>query len=143
MFVMGRGVDFFIAKEGSLKIKEIAYISSEAYAANALKHGPFALLDEFYPVLFISSNIDYCVKNKNTISEILARNSPLFLITTEESKKKFQFESKNITYIIIPSHAYGFLLANIVLQIIAFHLSVHLGHNPDFPRNLAKVVTVD
>lgn len=143
LFILGRGLDYFVAREGALKIKEIAYLPSEAYPASSLKHGPFALLDEEFPVIFISSNPDYDYKNRNSILEILARRSPIFLITTQSSFDRMGLTNEQIQTCIIPEQRLSFLCANIALQCLAFHLSIEFGLHPDFPRNLAKVVTVE
>jgi len=141
MFIMGRKKDFFIAKEGALKIKEIAYKCAEAYPTAALKHGPFALLDTDYLVIFVISDEseENVKKVMNNIQEVAARGSFILLITTEKVVNSIP----NFCNIIIPNHFFGFLFASIVLQIIAYELSVYSGINPDFPRNLAKVVTVE
>jgi glucosamine--fructose-6-phosphate aminotransferase (isomerizing) len=134
MFLLGKGVDEFIAREGSLKIKEVSYIHSEAYAASALKHGPFALLDDQFPVILLSSTEDD-PKIKNAYEEIRSRGSPIITITTKP------YGEKNI--VITKNHTYGGLLGIIPLQLFAYYLSISKGINPDIPKNLAKVVTVE
>jgi glucosamine--fructose-6-phosphate aminotransferase (isomerizing) len=138
MFVIGRNIDFFVAKEGALKIKEISYKYAEAYASSSLKHGPLALLDENFLVIYISSNSEYIKKDKNTLQEILARKATILLISSE----KF-IDSENIIHISIPKHFYSFIFSSICLQIIAYELAVQSNINPDYPKNLAKVVTVE
>jgi len=142
MFVMGRGVDYYVAMEGSLKIKEIAYRHAEAYSSGSLKHGPFALLDESYLVIFIltDNSEENTRKVMSSIQEILARRATVLLITSSSSSNT---TTNNVHTIAVPSHPLAFLLASIVLQLIAYHLSLDSGINPDFPRNLAKVVTVE
>jgi len=141
MFIMGRKIDFYIAKEGALKIKEISYLNAEAYSSGSLKHGPFALLDPSYLVIFILT--ENCPENikkvLNNIQEILSRGTKILLITNE----KIILQSPLLLIYNIPLNLYSFLLASIVLQFIAYHLSIHQNINPDFPRNLAKVVTVE
>ena len=145
IFVMGRGIDFFIAKEGALKIKELSYRHAEAYSASALKHGPFALLDENFLVLYISSlsfsnKVEETIrKDTNSIQEILARKATVVLI----SPQQFFDRGEGLHYLSIPSHPFSFLLSAITLQIMAYEWAVQSGYNPDFPRNLAKVVTVE
>jgi glucosamine--fructose-6-phosphate aminotransferase (isomerizing) len=141
MFLMGRKKDYFIAKEGALKIKEISYRCAEAYSTASLKHGPFALLDPNYLVIFILSDDsdDNVKKVMNNVQEVHARGAMILLITTQKVADSYQ----EIMSIIIPSHFFGFLFASIVLQIVAYQLSIQSGINPDFPRNLAKVVTVE
>lgn len=147
MFIMGRGKDYFIAKEGALKIKEIAYRCAEAYSTAALKHGPFALLTQDYLVIFIlSDDSDENVKKvMNSVQEVHARGSSILLIATQKIKDTYVslYEETHVFFITIPNHTLGFLFSSIVLQILAYQLSIKSGINPDFPRNLAKVVTVE
>jgi len=140
MFLLGRKKDFFIAKEGALKIKEISYKCAEAYSSAALKHGPFALLDKDYLVIFIlSDDSDENVKKvMNNVQEVKSRGAKILLITTENIACCDEFLT-----ITIPNHSFGFIYSSIALQIIAYLLSIQAGINPDFPRNLAKVVTVE
>ena len=139
-FVLGKGMCESIAKEGSLKIKEISYIHSEGYSTSSLKHGPFALLDESFPVILISPKDEHLTKNLNAYSEIKSRNAPIIVITNNDIK-----EFDNITDVLyIPyNKTYNNILCSIVLQMIAYKLSVSKGINPDMPKNLAKVVTVE
>ena len=85
MFLLGKGSDEFIAKEGSLKIKEISYIHSEGYSSSALKHGPFALLDENLPVIIFNLDQIHTLKIKNCYQEVLSRNAPIIFITNNFS----------------------------------------------------------
>jgi len=139
MFLLGRKKDFFIAKEGALKIKEISYKCAEAYSSAALKHGPFALLDTDYLVIFILSDDseENVKKVMNNVQEVKSRGAKILLITTEN------VACDEFLTVTIPNHTFGFIYSSIVLQIIAYLLSVQAGINPDFPKNLAKVVTVE
>ena len=137
LFILGKGSDECIAKEGSLKIKEISYIHSEAYSASALKHGPFALLDKNMPVILLNHNIIHEAKVLNCYEEVHSRQSPILLITNNKSIKK-----KNCIYIPY-NKSFGSLLGIIPLQLMAYYLSIHKNINPDQPKNLAKVVTVE
>jgi glucosamine--fructose-6-phosphate aminotransferase (isomerizing) len=139
IFLLGKGTDEYIAKEGSLKIKEISYIHSEAYSTSALKHGPFALLDENFPTIILNCNSDHTVKVKNCIEEVYSRNSPIIIITNNDLLYK---ENCNIIKI-TKNNSYESLLAIIPLQLLAYYLSINKGINPDIPKNLAKVVTVE
>jgi len=139
MFIMGKNIDFFIAKEGALKLKEIGYINAEAYASGALKHGPFALLDHQHLVIFILTSSDYSKKVQNNILEILSRQTKVLLITNQ----MIEIESNLLYLYPIDDGYFNFMIAMIVLQCLAYHIAVARGHNPDFPRNLAKVVTVE
>jgi glucosamine--fructose-6-phosphate aminotransferase (isomerizing) len=138
VFLLGKGIDYFIAKEASLKLKEIAYIHAEAYSSSSLKHGPFALLDEDFPVILIDTQPEYYIKNDIAIQEISCRGAPIFIFTNRSMGIK---ENPNI--IKVPCSNYSFLFVLIYLQLFAYNLSIQRNINPDIPRNLAKVVTVE
>ena len=140
MFILGKGSDEYIAKEGSLKIKEISYIHSEGYSSSSLKHGPFALLDENFPVIIFNLDQTHRAKTLNCYQEVLSRNSPIIFITNDKSiLNEIQSE-----YILIPENkTYASLLGIIPIQLLAYYLSINRGINPDKPKNLAKVVTVE
>ena len=140
MFLLGKGSDEYIAKEGSLKIKEISYIHSEGYSSSSLKHGPFALLDENFPVIIFNLDQTHRAKTLNCYQEVLSRNSPIIFITNDKSiLNEIQSE-----YILIPENkTYASLLGIIPVQLLAYYLSINRGINPDKPKNLAKVVTVE
>ncbi|ALH23149.1 glucosamine-fructose-6-phosphate aminotransferase [Chrysochromulina ericina virus CeV-01B] len=136
MFILGSGKLFSVAKEGALKIKEISYIRAEGYSAGALKHGPFALLDS-KTIVILLIDADNIEKLTSTYHEITARETNCFVITDVETDL---FKNK----IVIPNvKYYNEILFAIILQYIAYHLSVTRDINPDRPRNLAKVVTVE
>ena len=139
LFILGKGSDESIAREGSLKIKEISYIHSEAYSASSLKHGPFALLDERFPVIILNCNEEHNAKIMNCYEEVKSRNSPILFITNNlnigNNINKYISVSKNSSY--------SSLLGLIPLQLFSYYLSVNKGINPDIPKNLAKVVTVE
>jgi len=140
MFLLGKGSDEFIAKEGALKIKEISYIHSEGYSSSSLKHGPFALLDENFPVVILNMDQTHRAKTLNCYQEVSSRNAPVLLITNDISI------SSDVTcdIIYVPENkSYASLLGIIPIQLLAYHLSVNKGINPDKPKNLAKVVTVE
>jgi len=140
MFLIGKGNDEFIAKEGSLKIKEISYIHSEGYSASSLKHGPFALLDENFPVIIFNLDQIHRYKILNCYQEVSSRNAPVIFITNDTTVT----EEISCDYIIIPENkTYSSLLGIIPIQLLAYHLSINRNINPDKPKNLAKVVTVD
>ena len=137
MFLLGKHLDEAIAREGSLKIKEISYIHSEAYSSSSLKHGPFALLDSSMPVILLHSNKKHEKSILSCYEEISSRHSPIVLITP------FDDCQKPNTIVVPHNETFSFLLQMIPLQLIAYRLSLHKGLNPDTPRNLAKVVTVE
>ena len=140
LFVLGKGTDEYVAKEGSLKIKEISYIHSEGYSASALKHGPFALLDEKFPVIILNFQEEHSAKVLNCFEEVHSRNSPILLITNN-SEIVLNKTCKLVN--IIKNNSYSSLLGIIPLQLLAYYLSINRGINPDIPKNLAKVVTVE
>jgi glucosamine--fructose-6-phosphate aminotransferase (isomerizing) len=132
MFILGKGRGEAIAKEGSLKIKEIAYIHAEGYSSSALKHGPFALIENKLPIILLDIEDEHRDKINNAYQEILSRDAYVIKISDIEGELKIE---KNKTF--------GGLLANVYLQLLSYLLSVELGYSPDYPRNLAKVVTVE
>jgi len=139
-FLLGKGRSESVAKEGALKIKEISYIHSEGYSTSALKHGPFALLDENFPVIIMAPKNEYYSKSENAYEEIKARYAPILFITTERNDK--MMDKENVLFI-KENKTFGDLLGIIPLQILAYYLSISRGINPDIPKNLAKVVTVE
>tara|TARA_B100001057_G_C22863467_1_gene955554 strand:+ start:1777 stop:3630 length:1854 start_codon:yes stop_codon:yes gene_type:complete len=143
MFLLGKGDNEAIAKEGALKIKEITYIHAEGYSSSALKHGPFALIIENLPIIIIDTNKKYREKSINAFNETTARKAAILVITNDnESYLNAGLSKENI--INIPHNdSFGSLLANIYIQLLSYQLSIEFGYNPDFPRNLAKVVTVE
>jgi len=137
LFILGKGKSEAIAKEGSLKIKEISYIHSEAYSGTSLKHGPFALLNKDFPVILLSPNDEHYIKMENAYYEIESRNAPILFITTKGDCKK------NNCIILQHNEIFGDFLCIINLQLIAYYLSISNNINPDFPKNLAKVCTTE
>jgi glucosamine--fructose-6-phosphate aminotransferase (isomerizing) len=145
MFILGKGSDESIAKEGSLKIKEISYIHAEGYSASSLKHGPFALLDENLPVILLNTDNIHNTKILNCYEEVKSRNAPIIFISSDKKILNHQtIKSNPELNIFIPENkSYQSLLAVLPLQLIAYYLSINKGINPDIPKNLAKVVTVE
>ena len=137
LFILGKNNDEAIAREGSLKIKEISYIHSEGYSSSALKHGPFALLGPEMPLILLNNNAEYEPKVLNCYEEVASRKSPIIFITNNKMIKK-----ENTIYIPY-NESFSSLLGIIPLQLIAYELSILRGINPDKPKNLAKVVTVE
>jgi glucosamine--fructose-6-phosphate aminotransferase (isomerizing) len=136
-FVLGKDMGESVAKEGALKIKEISYIHAEGYSTSSLKHGPFALLQKDFPVIIIAPENKWYAKSENAYEEIKSRGASILFITDkpQQNKEHVLYIPKNKTF--------GDLLCIIPLQLIAYHLSINKGFNPDMPRNLAKVVTVE
>ena len=137
LFILGKGETEAIAKEGSLKIKEITYIHAEGYSSSSLKHGPFALLNKNFPVIIIAIKDNFYNKNINAYEQVKSRNSPIIFITDNSECK---YDNK----LIIPfNKIYGSLLSIIPIQLFSYYLAIKKNINPDKPRNLAKVVTVE
>ena len=135
-FLLGKGKGESIAREGALKIKEISYIHAEGYSTSSLKHGPFALLHEGFPVVLIAPDNEHYAKNENAYEEIKSRHATIIYVTDKDVEKE------NIIKI-TKNESFQDFLSIIPLQILAYKLSLVRGLNPDMPRNLAKVVTVE
>lgn len=138
IFLLGKGRDESIAKEGSLKLKEISYIHAEGYSTSSLKHGTFALIEDNLPIIIIDITEEHRDKNRNAYQEVLARNAFIirFTDTVDEKQKENDILIENNT-------TFSGLLVNTYIQLISYHMALLKGNNPDFPRNLAKVVTVE
>ena len=144
MFLLGKGSDEYIAKEGSLKIKEISYIHAEGYSSSSLKHGPFALLDENLPVIILNLDQVHKAKTINCCQEVASRNAPIIFITNTNDNITIKNDIENCEIIYVAENkTYASLLAVAPIQLLAYYLSVGKGINPDKPKNLAKVVTVE
>ena len=139
MFVLGKGMSESVAKEGALKIKEIAYIHAEGYSGGALKHGPFALIEKDLPVVLIILDDEHKNLMKVAAEEIKSRGGYLIIITDMSDLDHLADETINICSAGILTS----LVAVLPLQMLAYELSILKGINPDKPRNLAKAVTVD
>jgi glucosamine--fructose-6-phosphate aminotransferase (isomerizing) len=139
---LGRGVNFPVALEGALKLKEISYIHAEGYPAAEMKHGPIALIDEEMPVVVIAPKRGMYEKVMSNIQEVKARKGKIIAIVTEGDTKVKDMAD----YVIeIPDteEALTPLLSTIPLQLLSYHIAVMRGCNVDQPRNLAKSVTVE
>jgi len=133
IFLLGKGCSHAIALEGSLKLKEVSYIHAEGYSSSALKHGPFALIEEGIPIILFDIDDKHREKNDNCYHEVIARGAYVLRIS-----------DMNYGDIIINHNkTYGGLVANLFSQILSYNLALLKGLNCDFPKNLAKVVTVD
>jgi glucosamine--fructose-6-phosphate aminotransferase (isomerizing) len=143
MFILGRGHMKFIADEASLKIKEIGYIHAEGYAGGSLKHGPFALIDKNTVIFLLAPRDDNFPKMINAAEEVKSRHARVILITNHAPVKGYKddlFES--VIYVPYNDMCQN-VLSVIPLQLLSYEIALQKGHNPDFPKNLAKVVTVD
>ncbi len=139
---LGRGVNYPVALEGALKLKEISYIHAEGYPAAEMKHGPIALVDEDMPVVFIATHHQLYEKVVSNMQEVIARKGKILAIVTEgdELVKKMVDEVIEVPQTL---NCLAPLLTVIPLQILAYHIAVAKGLNVDMPRNLAKSVTVE
>ena len=137
MFILGKGNLEAIAKESSLKVKEVSYIHAEGYSGSSLKHGPFGLLEKDFPVILIDSDQNYFSKMTNVYEEVKSRHANVITISNN-----YNLERENL--ILIPQNkTFSNILSVIPMQLISYEISIKKGINPDFPRNLAKVVTVE
>ncbi|MDC1527776.1 glutamine--fructose-6-phosphate transaminase (isomerizing) [Gammaproteobacteria bacterium] len=139
---LGRGVQYPVAKEGALKLKEISYIHAEAYPAGELKHGPLALVDDQMPVIAVAPNDELLEKLKSNLQEVSARGGQLYVFADAEAGFH---NDENITVVNVP-HCSEFLdpiIYTIPLQLLSYHVAVIKGTDIDQPRNLAKSVTVE
>ena len=139
---LGRGINFPLALEGALKLKEISYIHAEGYPAAEMKHGPIALIDEEMPVFVIATKDSSYEKIVSNIQEVKARKGKIIAIVSEgdsEVKKiaDHYIEIPKCDELLVP------LLATVPLQLLSYHIAVMRGCNVDQPRNLAKSVTVE
>ena len=139
---LGRGLNFPVALEGALKLKEISYIHAEGYPAAEMKHGPIALVDKNMPNVFIVPKDKTYEKIISNIEEIKSRKGKIIIIT--DSKDKILRDLSNDLILLPKTNQYVFvILATIVLQLFSFFIAVAKGCDVDQPRNLAKSVTVE
>jgi glucosamine--fructose-6-phosphate aminotransferase (isomerizing) len=139
---LGRGVQYPVAMEGALKIKEISYIHAEAYAAGELKHGPLALVDEDLPVVAVAPNDELLDKLRSNLEEVRARGGELVVFKDVEAKFA---GGDGIMMMDVPrvSDTLAPLVYNIPLQLLSYYVALIKGTDIDQPRNLAKSVTVE
>ena len=141
-FFLGRGINFPVALEGSLKLKEITYIHSEAYPGGEMKHGPIALLSEDFPVFALMTKNQLYDKMRSNVEEIKARKAPIVLIATQGDEQAKEL-AQDIIYVPPTIELLEPLLNHIPLQLFAYHMAIYFGRDVDRPRNLAKSVTVE
>ncbi len=139
---LGRGVNYPVALEGSLKLKEITYIHSEAYPGGEMKHGPIALLSPEFPVFAIMTKDQLYDKMRSNVEEIRARQAPIVVLATtgDESAREL---GTDVMYVPETMELLQPLLNTIPMQLFAYHIAVALKRDVDRPRNLAKSVTVE
>ncbi|MCM3631051.1 glutamine--fructose-6-phosphate transaminase (isomerizing) [Paenibacillus glycanilyticus] len=143
LFFIGRGVDYAVAQEGSLKLKEISYIHSEAYAAGELKHGTLALIEEGIPVIALVTQEELYEKTLSNIKEVKARGAHVLGLANAGNEVEV---GKSVDELFAIPKTLPLLtpaLSVVPLQLISYYASLALGHDVDKPRNLAKSVTVE
>lgn len=139
IFYLGRGIDYFLAMEGSLKLKEISYIHSEAFAAGELKHGSISLIDENFGVIAVVTDKNISHKTISNLKEVAARSAKILTITNinDDSFSDYVIKIDDISDVLNP------LLAIIPMQLLAYNIAKLKNCDIDKPRNLAKSVTVE
>jgi glucosamine--fructose-6-phosphate aminotransferase (isomerizing) len=139
---LGRGVNYPIALEGALKLKEISYIHAEGYPAGEMKHGPIALIDENMPVVAIAPHDAVYEKMLSNVEEVKARSGIVLVVTDDRDA---DLEAKADAVLLVPrTHdLLSPLLTVLPLQLLAYHIALLRGCDVDQPRNLAKSVTVE
>ncbi len=140
MFFIGRGTDYAVSLEGSLKLKEISYIHSEGYASGELKHGPIALIEDNTTVVSVITNNELMEKSISNVQEVATRGAKTFIVTNQDiDKSRFDYvvEIPPVNSLISPA------LSVIPLQLFSYYIAKEKGLDVDKPRNLAKSVTVE
>lgn len=141
-FYIGRGIDCHLCTEGSLKLKEISYIHSEAYAAGELKHGTISLIEDGIPVIAVMTERNSAEKMISAIREVKSRGGYVIVFTAEEIADSYAIPADEIIKVRCPSSS-AHLPVMTAMQLFAYKCAVMLGLDPDKPRNLAKSVTVE
>jgi len=142
LLYIGRGLDYALSMEGSLKLKEISYIHSESYAAGELKHGTISLISDGTPVIAVATQSELFDKTISNIKEVKARGAKVTIICREDycpdaDIADYKFGLPDFDDLLMP------MIAVVPLQLIAYYTSVLKGNDVDKPRNLAKSVTVE
>ena len=140
---LGRGINFPIALEGALKLKEVSYVHAEGYPAAEMKHGPIALIDKNMPVVFIAPHDVFTYKKVlGNIEEVKARGGIIIAIATE-GDAEIPKKAKHTIFIPKTLYTLSSILSVVPLQLLAYHIADRLGYDVDKPRNLSKTVTVE
>ncbi|MBE9538630.1 MAG: glutamine--fructose-6-phosphate transaminase (isomerizing) [Proteobacteria bacterium] len=139
---LGRGIQYPIAMEGALKLKEISYIHAEAYPAGELKHGPLALVDDDMPVVAVAPNDELLEKLKSNLEEVRSRGGELYVFADKEASFP---DTPRVHVLAMPScpEVLMPIVYSVALQLLSYHVAVQKGTDVDKPRNLAKSVTVE
>ena len=137
-FYIGRGIDYDVAQEAALKLKEVSYIQTEGFASGELKHGTIALIEEGTPVVAVITDPKTATHTRSNAQEVLARGANvLFIASRDVAQEGDQVVLPEVTPLLSP------LLAIIPAQLLAYYASIQRGYDVDKPRNLAKSVTVE
>ncbi len=139
---LGRGINYPIALEGALKLKEISYIHAEGYPAGEMKHGPIALIDEKMPVVVLAPRDRYFQKTVSNLKEVESRGGKV-IVLSDDAKTAGEIAAYGLLTLPKASHYLTPIVMTIPLQLLAYHIAVHRGTDVDQPRNLAKSVTVE
>ncbi|WP_352259528.1 glutamine--fructose-6-phosphate transaminase (isomerizing) [Psychrobacter sp. TB55-MNA-CIBAN-0194] len=139
---LGRGLQFPIALEGALKLKEISYIHAEGYAAGELKHGPLALVDKDMPIVVLAPKDSMFDKLKANMQEVHARHGELFVFASESSQMIAE-DRLHVVYVPDVCETLAPIVYSVPVQLLSYHVAVMRGTDVDQPRNLAKSVTVE
>jgi len=139
---LGRGLQFPIALEGALKLKEISYIHAEGYAAGELKHGPLALVDKDMPIVVLAPKDSMFDKLKANMQEVHARHGELFVFASEASQMVAE-DRLHVVYVPEVCEVLAPIVYSVPVQLLSYHVAVMRGTDVDQPRNLAKSVTVE
>ena len=139
---LGRGLQFPIALEGALKLKEISYIHAEGYAAGELKHGPLALVDKDMPIVVLAPKDSMFDKLKANMQEVHARHGELFVFASESSQM-VAADRLHVVYVPDVCETLAPIVYSVPVQLLSYHVAVMRGTDVDQPRNLAKSVTVE
>ena len=139
---LGRGMNYPVALEGALKLKEISYIHAEGYPAAEMKHGPIALVDQDMPIVFLATHHQLYEKIISNMQEVKSRNGRILAVVTEGDKQVKEI-ADNVIEVPRTLNALVPLLSVVPLQLLAYYVAVDKGLNVDMPRNLAKSVTVE
>ena len=142
MFFLGRGVDYAVAMEASLKVKEISYVHSEAYASGELKHGPIALIEDGTIVVTLATQEELFDKTVSNMKEVIARGANVIAVA-QEGHKEIEKSTENVVFIPKVMDLFAPVVAIIPMQLLSYYLSIEKGCDVDKPRNLAKSVTVE
>jgi glucosamine--fructose-6-phosphate aminotransferase (isomerizing) len=139
---LGRGINYPIALEGALKLKEISYIHAEGYPAGEMKHGPIALIDETMPVVVLAPRDRYFQKTVSNLKEVESRGGKV-IVLSDDVKTAHEISAHRLLILPKASHYLTPIVMTIPLQLLAYHIAVQRGTDVDQPRNLAKSVTVE